>query len=681
MRPHALTLLLPLPALLPASLSVAAPPRAPDHGVQRAYQDTTCKPCADFYRFANGAWLSSFVIPPTYSSYGAFDEVYDKNQEKVHGLLEDAVRDLGKAQPGSDEWKLGTFYQTCMDSARAEAEGAKPLGPLLARIAALNSIKEVAPAVAGLHSQGVVAMFRLIARQDFRNSDATIAFVIQGGLGLHDRDYYLRTDSTSRALLEAYRSHVARMLALTGLGEPVARTAADHIVALETALATASLTNVQVRDPKLTWHPMGQSDLAALAPDFDWNAYFAALKLGPLEKLNVGEPFFIRALDSLLVAVPLDDWKLYLRWHATKRAAPWLSSDFVSEDFAFNSQLSGEKELRPRWKRCIEATDEALGEALGRGFVERYFTPSTRERVLSMIRDLEGALHQRLRTLDWMNDSTRAQAVAKLEAFGHKIGYPDRWRDYSALTVTQGSFLDNVIAASQFDDQRQLKKIGKPLDRTEWNMTPPTVNAYYNASMNEIVFPAGILQPPFFDPLADDASNYGAMGAVIGHEMTHGFDDRGRQFDAQGNLRDWWTPGDADRFKARAAKVINQFNGYTAVDTFHVNGRLTTGENIADLGGLAVAYAAYHHSLAGKPQPPRVGGYSGDQRFFLSYAQFWRELVRPEQARSYAATDPHSPGRWRVNGPLSNLPEFAKAFGCRAGDAMVRPDSLKVRIW
>jgi putative endopeptidase len=353
----------------------------------------------------------------------------------------------------------------------------------------------------------------------------------------------------------------------------------------------------------------------------------------------------------------------------------------VREDFSFNSRLSGQKEIQPRWKRCMEASDLALGEALGREFVQRHFTPATRARALEMVTNLEAALRERLANLEWMNDTTRTQALGKLAAFGRKIGYPDRWRDYSALTVSEGPFLGNLMNATEFDFNRRLRKIGQPLDRTEWNMTPPTVNAYYNASMNEIVFPAGILQPPFFDPLAEDAFNYGGMGAVIGHEMTHGFDDHGRQFDAAGNLRDWWTPGDAERFKIRAAKVIDQFNGYVAVDTVHLNGRLTTGENIADLGGLAVAYRAYQHSLEGKPRPPVIGGYTADQRFFLAYAQVWHELVRPEQARVYAATDPHSPSRWRVNGPLSNLPEFARAFGCRPGDPMVRPDSVRVRIW
>ncbi|HTM58585.1 MAG TPA: M13 family metallopeptidase, partial [Candidatus Udaeobacter sp.] len=517
-------------------------------------------------------------------------------------------------------------------------------------------------------------------RQDFKNSTATIAFLSQGGLGLPDRDYYFRADSQSTALRSAYRIHIERTLALSGIPAAESRPAAERILGLETALAAASRTNVEVRDPKSNYHAMSRSQLAALSPRVAWKEYFGALGTPELGTLNVAQPGFFHALDSLWSAVPLEDWKLYLRWHAARFASPWLSSAFVNENFSFESRLTGEKELKPRWKRCMAATDVALGEALGRQFVARYFTPATRQRALAMIGNLEAALRERLGTLEWMSDSTRTQALAKLRAFQRKIGYPDRWRDYSRLSVAPGSFLANRENAEGFEFRRRLAKIGKPVDRTEWTMTPPTVNAYYNSSMNEIVFPAGILQPPFFDPQADDAFNYGGIGTVIGHEMTHGFDDRGRQFDAAGNLRDWWTPADADRFKARAGRIIDQFNGYVAVDTVHVNGRLTTGENIADLGGLAIAYRAYQHARAGHPEPV-VDGFTGDQRFFLAFAQIWREQVRPELARQDAATNPHSPGRWRVNGPLSNLPEFARAFGCREGDAMVRADDLKVRIW
>ncbi|MGH7741646.1 MAG: M13 family metallopeptidase [Candidatus Eiseniibacteriota bacterium] len=651
------------------------------HGVQTAQMDTTGAPCADFYRFANGTWLSSFKLPSSYSSYGSFEELFDHNQELVRALLDREAAGVKTAKPGSDEWKIGTFYSSCMDSARANATGSKPLAPLLAEIAAVRSPEQLAVTVAHLQQDGGTAMFRLTARQDFKNSARVIAFLGQGGLGLPDRDYYTREDSTSRALRDAYRAHVARTLQLTGMAPTDAASEATHIVELEHALAVVSMTRVQQRDPHATYHPMSGAELARIAPHFAWNAYFAALASPPTDTLNVAQPEFVHGLDSLLTAAPLADWTTYLRWQAASHAARWLDSSFVDEDFAFRSRLSGEKEIQPRWKRCMEETDGAIGEALGREYVKAHFTPETKQHALEMVHNLETALHDRLGGLDWMNDTTRVQAAAKLAAFGLKIGYPDRWRDYTSLRVEAGPFLPNAMAADEFEFRRVLAKIARPVDRGEWTMTPPTVNAYYNSSLNEIVFPAGILQPPFYDPQADDASNYGAMGAVIGHEMTHGFDDRGRQFDAQGNLRDWWTPGDAERFKSRAARVIDQFSGYVAVDTMHLNGRLTTGENIADLGGLAVAYQAFEHSLAGKPRPPSIDGYTPEQRFFLAYAQVWREIVRPEMARVYATTDPHSPGRWRTIGPLSNLPEFAQAFGCKSGDAMVRPDSVRVRIW
>jgi len=676
----------PLVLLLAATMlsPLAAPARAAtpaQHGVQTAPMDTSCAPCADFYRFANGAWLSSFKLPGSYSSYGSFEEVRDRNQELVHTLLEREAAGIQQAKPGSDEWKLGTYYASCMDSARANAMGMKPLEPELKEIAAIRSADDLAVEAAHLQQHGATALFHLTARQDFKNSERVLPLLGQGGIGLPDRDYYTRQDSTSRAIQEAYRAHIAKTLELTGVAAGEAASAARRIYELEHALALASMTRVQQRDPRATYHLVAGGDLPELAPHFAWKAYFAALTSPVHDTLNVTQPDFLRGLDSLLAAVPLSEWRTYLRWHATTQAAPWLDSRFVNEDFAFRSKLSGEKEILPRWKRCLPEADRALGDALGRDYVTAHFTAETRQHALDMVRNLEAALRGRLSALDWMNDTTRTQAAAKLAAFGLKIGYPDHWRDYTSLRVETGAFLPNQLAGEEFEFRRQMAKIGKPVDRGEWTMTPPTVNAYYNASMNEIVFPAGILQPPFYDPLADDASNYGAMGAVIGHEMTHGFDDRGRQFDGHGNLRDWWTPGDADRFKARASRVIDQFSGYVAVDTVHVNGRLTTGENIADLGGLAVAYQALEHSMEGKPRPANIDGFTPEQRFFLAYAQVWHELVRPEQARLWATTDPHSPGRWRAIGPLSNLPEFAAAFGCRTGDAMVRPDSVRVRIW
>ena len=669
-----------LVALAAAVALTARPAAAAVHGFDTASLDTTCSPCRDFFQFANGGWLARTPIPAAYSSWGSFDELHDRNQAALHQLLDAAVADVA-AKPGTNAAKLGIFYGTGMDSAAAETQGAHPLDPQLQRIAALGSAAALAPEVARLHGEGVRALFAFGSQQDAKNSEEVIAFAGQGGLGLPDRDYYLRPDSTSQRTRAEYVAHIARTLALLGDPPDGARDAADRIMALETAIARAAMTLVQQRDPRAVYHRLKLAELKKLCPSFDWTAYLREVGLAKVADLNVRQPDYFPALDSLLRAVPLGDWKDYLRWQVARTGSPWLASAFVNEDFRFQQVLSGAKELLPRWKRCLRATDQAMGEALGEEYVKRYFTPETKSRALEMVKNLEAALQDRIGALSWMSDTTRAQALGKLRAFGLKIGYPDRWRDYSKLQVAPGPFLANLIRANRFERDRRLAKIGRPVDRREWNMSPPTVNAYYSSSLNEIVFPAGILQPPFYDPLADDAVNYGGIGAVIGHEMTHGFDDRGRQFDARGNLRDWWTPADAARYKERAQKVIEQFDGYVAVDTLHVNGRLTTGENIADLGGLTVAYAAFQKSLAGRPRPAPVDGFTPEQRFFLGWAQVWRENTRPEAMRTQVQTDPHSPPLWRVNGPLSNLPEFARAFGCKAGDAMVRPDSLRTQIW
>ena len=474
------------------------------------------------------------------------------------------------------------------------------------------------------------------------------------------------------------------MRTLMLLGDPptVAEVEAQRIVNLETALANASNTRVERRDPKSLDHKMTVAELKAATPAFDWGAYLTARNVGSIADLNVASPNFLKAVDSLSAKTTILDWRSYLRWHLTNAASPWLSSAFVNENFRFQQTLTGAKELFPRWRRCLDATDNQLGEALGQAYVEQTFTPAAKARALAMVNNMVSVLNARLAGLEWMGQATRTAAITKLNAFARKIGYTDKWRDYSSLEIQQGSFMLNVLAAERFDHQRDLAKVGKPVDKTEWGMTPPTVNAYYNPSMNEIVFPAGILQPPFFDPSADDAINYGGMGAVIGHEMTHGFDDQGRQFDAKGNLTDWWSADDAAKYTAQADKVVAQFNSYVIdVDSLHVNGKLTLGENIADLGGLKIAYAAMQKGMAGKPRPAKIDGFTPEQRFFLAWAQIWRRNTRPERSRMLINVDPHSPSIWRTNGPLSNLPEFAKAFGCKPGDQMVRADSLRAVIW
>lgn len=675
MRPFRLIAVTLLALALPRPVVAASKMPALDP----ANFDTTCAPCRDFYQYANGGWLKRTTIPGAYASWGSFEELAERNQDDTYRILERARTD-GKAKPGSDEWKLGVYYGTCMDSSAAEAQGTKPIEPLLLAIDGMKSNADLPAQVAWLHAHGVGGMFAFRAAQDPKHSDEVIAFAAQGGLGLPDRDYYVKEDSASRATRVAYVDHIARSFVLLGRGPAESRAEAERVLAIETGMAKASMTNVQRRDPKATYHKMPFDSLRLLAPAFHWSAYVAALPHAPLDSVNVQQPEFFRALDGWVGAVPLADWQAYLRWKVLDDAEAVLNTAFVQEDFRFQQVLTGATELRPRWKRCIEETDDNLGDLLGQSYVQEHFPPAARERALRMVRNLEAALGDRLVELEWMGPETRRAAAIKLEAFANKIGYPDKWRDYAGVSPARGPFLANRLGARAAEVKRNFNKIGKPVDRGEWNMTPPTVNAYYSSSLNSINFPAGILQPPFYDPDWDDASNYGAIGSVIGHEMSHGFDDRGRQFDSKGNLRDWWSAEDATRFRERAQKVVEQFDGYVAVDTLHVNGRLTLGENIADLGGIALAYAALQKELAGKPRPMR-DGFTPEQRFFLAYAQEWRGLTRPERQRTLVNTDPHSPDRWRVNGPLSNLPEFAQAFGCKDGDAMVRRQEQRARIW
>ncbi|HEX8211344.1 MAG TPA: M13 family metallopeptidase [Longimicrobium sp.] len=644
-----------------------------------ADRDTTCAPCRDFYQWANGGWLARSTIPPAYTSWGNFDELRDRNQAVLRGLLEAAARNAARAPAGSNERKLGVFYATCMDTARANRDGRLPLVAELARIDAVRSRAALVAEVARLHQMGAASMFGFGAAPDLKNSTRTIAQLGQGGLGLPDRDFYTRTDSAAQRIRAEYVAHVGRMLALAGRRDGHAE--AERVMAIETALATASMTRVQQRDPTATYHMMPVARLQALTPRWDWAAYLRARGAPPIDSINVRQPDFIRALDGMLATVPLADWRSYMRAHLVRSSASALSRAFLDEQFRMQQVLTGTREQLPRWRRCLAATDAHMGDALGEAYVRRTFTPQARARALRMVENMRSALRERLHGLDWMTDSTRAEALAKLGSFREKIGYPERWRDYSALEIRPGSHLENVRRATRWATARGVARIGRPVDRGEWSMTAPAVNAYYNASLNEIVFPAGILQPPFFDAAADDAANYGGIGAVIGHEMAHGFDDQGRRFDSRGNLRDWWTPADAAAFREQAKRVAEQYSGYVVIDTLRVNGALTLGENIADLGGLTIAFHALQKELAGKPRPPLIDGFTPEQRFFLAWAQIWRRNARPEVMRLQATTDPHAPSRWRTNGPLANMPEFARAFHCAPGDPMVRPDSIRARIW
>ncbi|HEX8285400.1 MAG TPA: M13 family metallopeptidase [Pyrinomonadaceae bacterium] len=650
-------------------------------GFDKARMDETAAACDDFYQFANGGWLKTTEIPAAYPTWGSFVMLAENNRKTLHEILEESAKKTG-AKSGSVEQKVGDFYATCMDTTRREAEGAKPLTPYLARIDKVSDVKGLGALVTEFHKAGLPGLFGFGSLPDLKNSSMVIGFAGQGGISLPSNEYYTKTDEKSVKLRADYVQHVTNMFALLGDSPEQAAKNAQTVMAIETRLAQNSRDPVSLRDFSKQYHLMGAADLAKLTPNFSWPDYFAGLGLPRDMTINVAHPEFFQAADKMLVEVPVADWKTYLRWHLVHAAAGALSSKFETENFNFFSKtLSGSKEQLPLWRRCTSSADANLGEALGQVYVARAFTPESKARMQTMISNLLAAFNQRVQKADWMSDETRKAAIAKLAAFKQKIGYPDKWIDYSRLNVTRESYAANLIRASEFTQARDLAKIGKPVDRGEWGMTPPTVNAYNNWLMNEIVFPAGILQPPFFNPEADDAINYGAIGAVIGHEITHGFDDQGAKFDLQGNLKDWWTPDDLKNFQARGECVVNQFSAFEVEPGLNVVGKLVSGESIADLGGLTVAYEAFQKSLQGKPRPANIDGFTPEQRFFLGWAQVWASKDRPEFARLVTQSDPHPLGRFRVNGPLSNMPQFAAAFQCKAGDRMVRPDKERCQVW
>jgi putative endopeptidase len=646
-------------------------------GFDKSNLDPTCKPCNDFYQFAMGGWIKSHPIPPEYPSWGSFLQLTDNNQKSLRTILEAA--DKSEAAAGTNEQKTGDFYAACMDTTAIESAGSKPLSPELAAIDAIHDRASLQAAIASLHHEGENVVFNFGASQDLEDSSKLIGEADQGGLGLPDRDYYFRDDEHSKQLRTGYVAHVAKMFQLAGDSPEKSAARAQTVMNLETALAKASSDRVALRDPKSNYHMMNTAKLREITPDFAWDSFFTAVGIPGLSEQNLGQPKFFEEMNKQLTATPIADWKTYLRWHVIHAAAPALSDAFVQENFSFyGKQLSGTQEIQPRWKRCVSSVNRNLGEALGQVYVEKYFPPEAKAHAREMVTNLTAALRQDIPSLSWMSPETKKAALEKLEAFGVKIGYPDKWRDYSKLKVDRSAgYLANLRRATAFEEARDLAKIGKPLDRTEWGMTPPTVNAYYSDSRNEIVFPAGILQPPFYDPKADDAVNYGGMGAVIGHEITHGFDDKGSQFDAKGNLREWWTETDRKNFVERSTCVEKQFDGYEVEPGLHQKGALVLGESIADLGGLTISYAAYEKSLEGKPRK-EIDGFTPEQRFFLGWAQVWGGSERPEYARLQTQTNPHPLARFRGNGPVSNMAEFAKAFGCKRGDPMVREQACKI---
>jgi putative endopeptidase len=652
--------------------------------VDPANMDPSVKPKDDFFMYADGGWIKRTTIPPEYSRWGSFNELIERNNDELHTIVEKAASTNIDPRLAPGVVKVGNFYTSGMDENLIQADGAKPLADEFNKIDAIKDRSDLLKEIAHLHSIGIDVLFGFGSGADDKNSTQEIAQAVQAGLGMPNRDYYTKTDPASKKLRQEYVDHVAKMLTL--LGEPAATAGnqAKTILALETKLAEASRTPVQLRDPQKNYNKMPVKQLQDLTPDWNWSNYFHDIDLHQPGDVNVRQPEFFKAVDSVFKQVSLDDWKAYLRWHLINDTAEDLSKNFVDEDFHFNETiLRGTQKIKPRWKRVVAATDGALGQALGKLYVAYDFPPQAKARALEMVNNIKEALRERIHTLDWMDEPTKEEALKKLDAMQVKIGYPSKWLDYSMLQVDRGPYILNALRAAAFETTRDLNKIGKPVDPTDWGMTPPTVNAYYNPNRNEIVFPAGILQPPFFYANADDAVNYGGIGAVIGHEMTHGFDDEGRQFDAAGNLRDWWTPKSAAEFKKRSEKIVEQYNAYEPLPGLHINGKLTEGENIADLGGIKLAYTALQKALSKNPQErtEKIDGYTEDQRFFLSFATIWKSKQRDQDLKLRLNTDPHSPARYRVDGPLSNLPEFQKAFNLPDNCAMVRPADKRVNIW
>jgi endothelin-converting enzyme/putative endopeptidase len=674
------------PPMIPPKKEPIKTPRKPEvpkilelKGLDPALMDKSADPCVDFYQYSCGGWLKQNPVPADQSSYGRDTELAERNRLILRDILENAA--VERANRSAVEQKIGDYYASCMDEAAIEKRGMAALKPELEKIDALKSKADLADLLAHLHLIDVNAFFSYGSDQDFKDATSVIAEADQGGLGLPERDYYTRTDAKSAETRKEYVQHVTNMFKLLGESPQAAAANAQKVMDIETALAKASLTVVQRRDPASIYHKLPVSDLETMDPAFAWNRYLRATDTPPVQSLNVAVPEFFKGLEAVLQQQDIAAIKTYLRWHLVHHTAPMLSKAFVNENFSFyGRKLAGQKELRARWKRCVQSTDQNLGEALGQIYVERTFGAEGKARTLLMVKDIETAMEQDIKQLTWMTDATKQRALEKLHAVANKIGYPDKWRDYSTYKVVRGDALGNYIRGAEFESRRQIAKIGKPVDRGEWGMTPPTVNAYYNPQMNDINFPAGILQPPFYDQKMDDAVNYGDAGGVVGHELTHAFDDEGRQFDAKGNLDDWWTAQDSKEFEERTACVVKEYDNFIAVDDVHVQGKLTLGENVADIGGLKLAFMAFmnhEQSAAQKEQPEQ--GFTPEQRFFISYGQGWCENDTPESLRLLAQTNPHSPVKYRVNGVVQNLTEFQKAFSCKTGTPMA-PEK-RCEVW
>jgi endothelin-converting enzyme/putative endopeptidase len=652
----------------------------PAYGSSLDTIDKSVDPCVDFYQYACGTWIKSAEIPADQSRWGGFSEVRERNRSIEHDILEKAA--AGGAGRDAIDQRIGDLYGSCMDEKAVNAKGIAPLQPELDRVAAVRDKGALIDELAHLNLVGGTSLFSFYSSSDLHNADQVIAYIDQGGLSLPDRDYYIKDDNPKmKDMRQHLVEYISQTFTLAGQTPQQAADSAQTVLRIETSLAKAAMDRTARRDPKNRDHKMTRDEAVALGPNFYLNRYFTAVGAPNFTQLNVSNPDFFKQVNSVLESESLDSLKTYVSWHVLNAAAPWLSQPFVEANFKFQQNLNGQKEIQARWKRCVSLTDRELGEALGKRYVELTFGPDAKQRMLKMVDALEKSLAEDVTELSWMSDETKKQAKVKLDAIRNKIGYPNVYRDYSSVVIKRDDLLGNVARADEFESKRDIAKIDKPLDRKEWGMTPPTVNAYYNPSFNEIVFPAGILQPPFFDNAMDDSVNFGGIGLVIGHELTHGFDDQGRKFDPQGNLHDWWTEQDGKEFEKRASCVADEYSNFVAVDDLKLNGRLTLGENTADNGGARIALAALEHMIAadktGK-EGQKIDGYTPEQRFFLGFGRVWCEKVRPEQSRVWVVTDPHSPGKFRVDGVVQNMPEFQKAWGCKAGQPMVAENACHV---
>ena len=637
--------------------------------------DTTVSPCEDFYQYAIGGWLKENPVPSTESRWSSFNVVRDSNNAKLKNILQEFSK--GKYKDGSKEQKIGDFYKSVMDSSKAEELGIAPLQEEFERINKIQQSKDLIEVVAHHKTIGVNSLFGVYVSQDKKNSEQYISHISQSGLGLPDRDYYLKSDEASKAIQEAYVEHMKKIFALANIDVK-----AKSIYNIEHQLAKNSMSRVDRRKPEKTYNKFKFDQLNQLGNAVDWDKYFKLIGVKSIDEVIVGQPNFIQSMNQLIDSIPLDEWKNYLRWRLLDSYASELSSDFVEQNFEFYGKtLSGTKEMKPRWKIALRKINGNIGELLGKAFVERHFSEKAKADVSQMVENLRAVFRERINGLTWMSQETKEKALEKLNAFNKKIGFPDKWKDYSDLKIVADNQVQNIMNAKQFNFNYMIDKLGQPVDQDEWFMSPQTVNAYYSSSKNEIVFPAGILQPPFYSPDADAAINYGGIGAVIGHEFTHGFDDQGSKYDAKGNLNNWWTDEDRTQFDNRASSIKEQFNNYEVSDSLFINGELTLGENIADLGGATLAFHALEKELEDKENVSKIDGFSYQQRFFLGWAQVWHMNMTDEELKKRITTDPHSPGEYRVKGPLANMPEFAKAFNCDDSSPMVNQDSTKAKIW